>query len=90
MRHQKRFEPFVVPPLADPIGDRGGISRVLKPLAECSGETLQLRARQAQHCGTNLLDSGRIDGLQTTLCHGLDSNAVVLVRGGLSRERLNW
>jgi len=80
VRHQKRFDPFVMPPLADPIGDRGGISRDLKPLAECFGEALQLRARQAPHRGKNLLDCGRIEGLQTNLCRGLDSSAVALRR----------
>jgi len=80
VRHQKRFDPFVMPPLADPIGDRGGISRDLKPLAECFGEALQLRARQAPHRGMNLLDGGRIEGLQTNLCRGLDSSAVALRR----------
>jgi len=65
--HKKRFDPVVVPPLADPIGDRWGISRDLKPLAECFGEAIQLRARQAPHPGQDLLDGGRIEGLQTYL-----------------------
>lgn len=78
VRHQKCFDPVVVPPLADPIGDRGGISRDLKPLAECFGEALKLRARQPPHRGKNLLDGGRIEELQSYLCRGLDSRAVAL------------
>ncbi len=78
VRHQKRFDPFVVPPLADPIGDRGGISRHLKSLAERLGEALQLRARQPPHRGKNLLNGGRIEGLQAYLCRCLGSSAVAL------------
>ena len=36
----------MVPPLADPIGDRSSLVRHLKALAECLGEALQSRAGQ--------------------------------------------
>ena len=36
----------MVPPLADPIGDRSSLVRHLKALAECFGEALQSRAGQ--------------------------------------------
>jgi hypothetical protein len=38
--HKEGFNPLVVAPLTDPIGDRGGISRDLEPLAEGFGKAL--------------------------------------------------
>ena len=55
VRHQKRLDPIMVPPLADPIGDRGGLFRHLKALAEDLCEPLQSRAGQAPNGGEDLL-----------------------------------
>ena len=59
--HQKRLDPVMVPPLANPISDRGGLFRHLEPLAEGLGEPLQSRAWKAPNGGEDLLDSGWIE-----------------------------
>jgi ferrous iron transport protein B len=66
VRHQKSLDPVMVPPLADPIGDRCGLLRHLEPLAECLGKPLQSRAGQSPNGGEDLLDGGRIEG--SSLC----------------------
>jgi hypothetical protein len=59
--HQKRLDPVVVPPLADPIGDRSNLLRHLKALAEGLSEPLQSRAGQAPNGGEDLLDGAWIE-----------------------------
>ena len=54
--NQKRLDPVMVPPLANPISDRGGLFRHLEPLAEGLGEPLQSRAWKAPNGGEDLLD----------------------------------
>lgn len=46
----------MVPPLADPIGDRSSLLRHLEPLAEGLGEPLQSRAWKAPNGVEDLLD----------------------------------
>ena len=46
----------MVPPLADPIGDRSSLLRHLEPLAEGLGKPLQSRAGQSPNGGEDLLD----------------------------------
>lgn len=67
-----------MPPLADPVGDGGGIRRYLKALAERLRKALQRRAGQLPDGGQDLLDGGRIEGLEAHLCRELDSSAVAL------------
>jgi len=62
--NQERLDPVVVPPLADPIGDRGGISRHLEALAKGLAETLQYRGGQGPDGGMQLTDGGRIERAQ--------------------------
>ena len=59
--NQKRLDPVVMPALADPIRNRGGISRHLEPLAEGLAESLQHRCGQAPDGGVQLADGGRIE-----------------------------
>jgi hypothetical protein len=54
---QKGLDPVVVAPLADAIGDRGGVGRHLEALAEGLAEPLQHRSGQRA-------DGGRIEGRQ--------------------------
>jgi hypothetical protein len=61
VRHQKRFDPVVVPPLADPIGDRGGIWRYLEALAKGLAEALKHRHGQGPDGGVQLADRGWIE-----------------------------
>jgi hypothetical protein len=56
VRHQKSLDPVMVPPLADPIGDRSSLLRHLEPLAEGLGEPLQSRAWKAPNGVEDLLD----------------------------------
>jgi len=84
VQHQKRLNPVVVAPLANPIGDRGGVFRHLKALAERLGEALQSRFGQSPHGGQDLLDHGRVEGLQAHLGRGLDSSAVALRSRGVA------
>jgi hypothetical protein len=62
--HHEGLDPFVVPPLADAIGDRGGLGRHLEALAEGLAESLQHRSGQAADGGVQLADGGRIEGRQ--------------------------
>ena len=59
--HQKRLDPVMVPPLADPIGNRSSLPRHLEPLAEGLGEPLQSRAGQSPNGGEDLLDCAWIE-----------------------------
>ena len=59
--NQKRLNPVVVPPLTNPISDRGGLFRHLKALAECLSKPLQRRAGQAPNGGEDLLDGAWIE-----------------------------
>ncbi|MFM9104405.1 MAG: hypothetical protein ACKOPS_25080, partial [Cyanobium sp.] len=65
--HQKGLDPVVVPPLADAIGDRGGLGRHLEALAERPAEPLQHRRGQAADGGVQLADGGRIEGRQARI-----------------------
>ena len=51
----------MVPPLADPIGDRSSLLRHLEPLAEGLGKPLQSRAGQSPNGGEDLLDGAWIE-----------------------------
>jgi hypothetical protein len=62
--HQKGLDPVVVPPLADSIGDRGGVGRHLEALAEGFAEPLQHGGGQAADGGVQLADGGWIEGRQ--------------------------
>jgi len=64
VRHQKSLDPVMVPPLADPIGDRSSLLRHLEPLAEGLGEPLQSRAWKAPNGGEDLLDGAWIERVQ--------------------------
>ena len=59
--NQKRLDPVMVPPLTNPISDRGGLFRHLKALAEGLSEPLQSRAGQAPNGGEDLLDGAWIE-----------------------------
>ena len=59
--NQKRLNPVMVPPLANPISDRNSLSRHLKALAECLGEPLQSRAWQSPNGVEDLLDCAWIE-----------------------------
>ena len=59
--HQKRLNPVVVAPLANPISDRGDLVRHLKALAKGFSEPLQSRAGQATNGGEDLLDGAWIE-----------------------------
>ena len=59
--NQKRLDPVMVPPLTNPISDRGGLFRHLKALAEGLSEPLQSRARQSPNGGEDLLDGAWIE-----------------------------
>ena len=62
--NQKRLDPVVMPALANPIGDRGGVSRHLEALAKGLAETLQHRGGKGPDRGVQLTDGGRIEGAQ--------------------------
>ena len=59
--NQKRLDPVVVAPLANPISDRGDLVRHLKALAKGFSEPLQSRAGQATNGGEDLLDGAWIE-----------------------------
>ena len=59
--NQKRLDPVMVPPLTNPISDRGGLFRHLKALAKGLSEPLQSRAGQATNGGEELLDCAWIE-----------------------------
>jgi hypothetical protein len=61
----------VVPPLADAIGDRGGVGRHLEALAEGFAEPLQHGGGQAADGGVQLADGGWIEGRQAGIVCGL-------------------
>ncbi len=60
--NQECLDPVVVPALADPIGDRGCISRHLKALAKGLAETLQHWGGKGPDGGVQLTNGGRIEG----------------------------
>jgi hypothetical protein len=51
----------MVPPLADPIGDRSSLGRHLEALAEGLGKPLQRRPGQVPNGGEDLLDGAWIE-----------------------------
>ena len=51
----------MVPPLADPIGNRSSLLRHLEPLAEGLGKPLQSRAGQSPNGGEDLLNCAWIE-----------------------------
>ena len=59
--NQKRLDPVMVPPLTNPISDRGGLFRHLKALAKGLSEPLQSRAWQSPNGGEDLLDGAWIE-----------------------------
>ena len=59
--NQKRLDPVMVTPLADPIGDRSSLFRHLKALAKGLSEPLQSRAGQSPNGGEDLLDGAWIE-----------------------------
>ena len=61
VRHQERLDPVMVPPLADPIGNRSSLCRHLKALAKGLSEPLQSRAWQSPNGGEDLLDGAWIE-----------------------------
>lgn len=67
MGHHECLNPFVVAPLTDPIGDRGGLGRHLEALAEGLAEPFQYRRGQAADGGVQLADRGLIEGRQARI-----------------------
>ena len=62
MLHQERLNPVVVAFLVDPISDRHRLLGYLEPLAEGSGEALQLGAGESPQGDVEVVDRLGIEG----------------------------